>query len=120
MPEPAAAAQDLWNDLQPLLDQALSRLPDKYRVAIVLCDLEGKTRKDAARQLAVPEGTLAARLARGRVILAKRLVRHGLAVSGGSLAAVLAQNAASASAPISVVCFTIKAASLFAVGQSAA
>jgi RNA polymerase sigma factor (sigma-70 family) len=120
MPEPAVMERDLWADLQPLLDQELSGLPDKYRVAIVLCDLEGMTRKEAARQLAVPEGTLAARLARGRVMLAKRLGRHGLAVSGGALAAVLAQNAASASAPTSVVCSTIKAASLFAAGQAAA
>src|SRR5262249_12112875 len=45
MPEPAATEHDLWHDLRPLLDQELSRLPDRYRVAIVLCDLEGKTRK---------------------------------------------------------------------------
>jgi RNA polymerase sigma factor (sigma-70 family) len=120
MPEPAVTDQEFLNDLQPLLDQELSRLPDKYRVAIVLCELEGKTRKEAARQLGVPEGTLAARLARGRVMLAKRLARHGLAVSSGSLAAVLAPNAASASAPTSVVSSTIKAASLFAAGQAAA
>jgi RNA polymerase sigma factor (sigma-70 family) len=119
MPEPAVTEQDLWDDLQPLLDQELSRLPDKYRVAIILCDLEGKTRKEAARQLGVPEGTLAARLARGRGMLARRLARHGLAVSAGSLAAVLAQHTASASAPASVVGPTIQAASLFAAGQAA-
>src|SRR5262249_51822197 len=99
MPQPAGTEKDLWKDLQPLLDQELSRLPDKYRVAIVLCELEEKTRKEAARQLGVPEGTLAAQLARGRVMLAKRLARHGLSVSAGSLAAVLAENAVSASAP---------------------
>jgi RNA polymerase sigma factor (sigma-70 family) len=120
MPEPAVTEQDLWHDLQPLLDQELSRLPDIYRVAIVLCDLEGKTRKEAARQLGVPEGTLAARVARGRVMLAKRLARNGMAVSGGALAAALAQNAASASVPTSVVFSTIKAAGLFAAGQAAA
>jgi RNA polymerase sigma factor (sigma-70 family) len=120
MPEPATIGPDLWNDVQPLLDQELSRLPDKYRVAIVLCDLEGKTRKEAARQLGVPEGTLAARVARGRVMLAKRLARHGLAVSGAALGAMLGQDAASAGVPTLVVSSAIKAASLFAAGQTAA
>jgi hypothetical protein len=95
-------------------------LPDKYRFPIVLCDLEGKTRKDAARQRGVPEGTLVARVARGRVMLGKRLARHGLAVSGGALGAMLAQNVASAGVPTSMVSNTIKAESLFAAGQTAA
>src|SRR5262249_43886820 len=120
MPEPQAPEQDTWNDLQPLLDQELSRLPDKYRVAVVLCDLEGKTRKEAAHQLGWPEGTLAGRLTRGRAMLARRLARHGLAVSGGALAAVFSQEAASAGVPTSVVASTIKAASMFAAGQVAA
>jgi RNA polymerase sigma factor (sigma-70 family) len=120
MPEPAAAEPDLWHDLQPLLDQELSRLPDKYRIAVVLCDLEGKTRKEAARQLGVPEGTLAARVARARVMLAKRLARQGLALAGGALGMMLAQKAASAGAPTSVASSTIHAASLVAAGQPAA
>jgi RNA polymerase sigma factor (sigma-70 family) len=119
MPEPEATEQGLWGDLQPLLDEELSRLPDKYRLAIVLCDLEGKTRKEAARQLGLPDGTVASRLMRGRALLAKRLARHGLAVSGGALAAVLAQNVASAGVPASVVSATIEAATLLAAGQVA-
>jgi RNA polymerase sigma factor (sigma-70 family) len=54
MPELAMTEQDLWDDLQPVLDQELGSLSEKYRVAIILCDLEGKTRKEAARQLGVP------------------------------------------------------------------
>jgi RNA polymerase sigma factor (sigma-70 family) len=119
-PEPAVKELDLCRDLLPVLDQELSRLPDKYRVAIVLCDLEGKTRKEAARQLGCPEGTLAARLTRGRVMLAKRLTRRGVVLSGGALAAVLSQQAASAVVPASVVVSTIKAASLLAAGKAAA
>ena len=120
MPEPQAPEPDVGRDLQPVLDQELSRLPDIYRVAIVLCDLEGKTRKEAARQLGCPEGTLAARLARARALLAKRLARHGLPVSGGAVAAALAPKVAVAGVPPAVLSSTIRAATLFAAGQAVA
>jgi RNA polymerase sigma factor (sigma-70 family) len=120
MPEPAAGRQRLWDELEPLLDQELGRLPDKYRAVLVLCDLEGKTRKEAARHFHLPEGTVGSRLATARALLAKRLARHGPAVSGAALAAALAQNAASANAPAAVVDATILAASLVGAGQTAA
>jgi RNA polymerase sigma factor (sigma-70 family) len=119
MPEAAVIEHNLWNDLQPLLDHELSRLPNKYRVAIVLCDLEGKTRKEVALRLGLPEGTVGSRLARARTMLAKRLAQHGLALSSGALAAALSQNVGSASVPTSVLSSTIKAATVFAAGQSA-
>jgi RNA polymerase sigma-70 factor (ECF subfamily) len=113
------APEELWRQLLPLLDEELSRLPDKYRAPLVLCELEGRTVKEAARQLGCPQGTAASRLARGRVLLAKRLARHGLALSGGALAAVLSRNAASAAAPAPLVTSTVKAAALFAAGRAA-
>jgi RNA polymerase sigma factor (sigma-70 family) len=120
MPEPALEQHQRSDDLQFLLDQELSRLPDKYRAVIVLCDLEGKTRKEAARHFHLPEGTIASRLATARAMLAKRLARHGCGVSGAALAAVLAQGMASAALPASVAASTIRAASLFAAGRAAA
>lgn len=119
MPEPPAFEQDLWSDLQPLLDQELSRLPDKYRMPVILCDLEGKTYLEAAQQIGCPAGTLAARLSRARTMLAKRLTRHGLAISSGTLAVLMSERATSASVPILVVTSTIKAASLLTVGRLA-
>jgi hypothetical protein len=121
MPETAAALEpDQWSNLERLLDQELCRLPDKYRVAIVLCDLEEKTYKEAACQLEIPEGTLSTRLRTARTMLAKRLARHRLAVSSGALAAVMSRQAASACVPPSVASCTIKVASLFAAGHAAA
>ncbi len=119
MPEPAVTPQDPWFDLQPLLDQELNGLPEKYRLPILLCDLEGRSIKEATEQLGWPQGTVAGRLARGRKMLAKRLTRRGLVFSGGSLAAVLARNAASAAVPASLLGVTVNATS-FGVGGNPA
>lgn len=120
MPEAQAPEPDVWNDLQLLLDQELRRLPDKYRIAILLCDLGGRTRKEAAVQLGLPEGTLAGHLTRGRAMLAKRLSRRGIALSSVALTIVLTQKAASATVPTSVMNSSIKAVTSVAAGQTAA
>jgi RNA polymerase sigma factor (sigma-70 family) len=120
MPDTEAVQQDQWLDVKPLLDQELNRLPDIYRTVVVLCDLEGRTRKEVARKPGVPEGTVAGRLARARAMLAKRFTERGVTLSGGVLAAVLARNVACGGVPNSVVSSTIKAASLLAAGQVAA
>jgi RNA polymerase sigma factor (sigma-70 family) len=119
MPEPGKDRSDDREELQKLLDQELSALPDKYRLPVVLCDLTGRTRKDVAAQLKIPEGTLSSRLATAHQMLAKRLARHGLVVSGGSLAALLVPNATSAGVPTSVVASTILAATLVAASKGA-
>src|SRR5205814_862333 len=79
---------------------------------------EGKTRKQAAGQLGLPEGTVAGRLARAPKMLAKRLTRRGIALSAGALASLLAQQAAAAVLPASVASSTIKAIALGAAGQA--
>jgi len=80
-------------DWLPLLDRELERLPEKYRVPIVLCDLEGRTRREVARQLKLPDGTLSNRLATGRRMLGRRLARHGVALSAGALTSALLADA---------------------------
>jgi RNA polymerase sigma factor (sigma-70 family) len=119
MPEPAAVVREDWDDARELLDQELGRLPEKYRVPLVLCELEGKTHKEAARQLGWPEGTVAGRLSRGRAMLAERLKRRGVQLSGSLLAAILSQQAA-AGVPAALLGSTIEAARLMLAGKAAA
>jgi RNA polymerase sigma factor (sigma-70 family) len=118
MPHPEVAPPQA-QDWRPVLDRELDALPDKYRVPVVLCDLEGKTRREAARQLGLSEGTLSSQLTRGRRLLARRLTRQGLALSGGALAAALAEGV-SAAVPQVLMSSTVEAAVLIAAGQAAA
>jgi RNA polymerase sigma factor (sigma-70 family) len=117
MPEPQASAGSLPADWQELFDQELSRLPDKYRIVVIVCDLEGKSGKEAARQLGWPEGSVWGRLARGRAMLTKRLARHGPLLPSALLAAELSRNAASACLPAALMSATIRAA-VIAAGQT--
>jgi RNA polymerase sigma factor (sigma-70 family) len=109
---------ETWLEMQSVIDGELAKLPEKYRVPVVACELQGKTIKEAARHLGWPEGTVATRLYRGRLLLAQRLSRRGIGLSGGALAAVLAQNFAAASVSAPLVRATVRAAALYAVGQA--
>jgi hypothetical protein len=117
-PEPAVPELEEGNDVNYLLHQALTGLPDKFRASLILCYLEGKTRTEAARQMGVPEGTLAAWLARARAMLAKRLTRRGMALPASALTAALVQSTASAAVPDSLASSTIQASLLLAAGQT--
>jgi RNA polymerase sigma-70 factor (ECF subfamily) len=83
VPEPA--------DWRPLLHAELERLPERYRLPLVLCYLEGHSTEEAARRLACPVGTVKVRLLRGRARLRGRLERRGLTLSAAALATALNQ-----------------------------
>jgi RNA polymerase sigma factor (sigma-70 family) len=122
LPEVAVAdptEEAVWRDLRPVLDEELSRLPDKYRTAVVLCDLEGRTHEEAAQSLGCPRETVTTRLTRARARLRGRLLQRGLTLSGGLLAAVLAEQAAPAAVPAGLEDLTRQAALRFAAGQAA-
>jgi RNA polymerase sigma factor (sigma-70 family) len=85
--EHAEASLDPARDeLRRLVHQELAALPERYRMPILLCDLHGLTRAEAARALGCPPGTVAGRLARGREQLRKQLTRRGVTLTSACFA----------------------------------
>jgi len=80
-------------ELRRVLDEEIGRLPERFRSAVVLCYLEGKSVDEAAMLLGCPRGTVASRLARARERLRVRLVGRGLALTA-ALAILTQANAA--------------------------
>ncbi len=81
-------------ELLGILDEEVSRLPETYRLPVVLCYLQGRTAAEAARLLGWTAGSVRGRLERGRARLQRRLTRRGLAVPAGLLCVALAAPSA--------------------------
>ena len=89
----------LPRDMQPILDEEISHLPERYRVPLILCYLEGHTQAEVAPRLGWPRGTVATRLSRSLDRLRTRFRRRGLLLPTGLLASALAPHCASAAVP---------------------
>src|SRR5437870_8091823 len=107
-------------EAQAILDQELTRLPDKNRAPLVLCCLEGATRDEAARQLGWSASLVKSRLEEARTRLRGRLVRRGLTLPAALTAALLAEGVAPGAGPAALATATVKAALLTAAGQAKA
>jgi RNA polymerase sigma factor (sigma-70 family) len=117
---PAAPSPDLLaREARVVLDEEVSRLPDKYRLPVVLCYLEGLTNEEAARRLACPHGTVLSRLSRAREQLRGALTRRGFALPAALLAGLLGEASARA-APAGTLEKLLKAGPLFRTGTLSA
>ncbi|HEV3443370.1 MAG TPA: sigma-70 family RNA polymerase sigma factor [Gemmataceae bacterium] len=104
-------------ELLTIIDGEIQRLPERYRLPLILCCLDGRSLEEAARQLGWTSGSVKGRLERGRARLHDRLVRRGLTLSAG-MAAIEASRAAAPAAVIGrLVARTVPGALAFGVGQ---
>ena len=96
----------LRDGLEAVIHEEVNRLPPRYRIAVVLCDLEGRSHEQAARHMGCAVGTVKSRLARGREKLRGRLVRRGLAPE----TCVVAAGAGRLAVPPALVEATVRSA----------
>jgi RNA polymerase sigma factor (sigma-70 family) len=107
-------------ELLAALDEEVTHLPAKFRAAVVLCDLEGKTYEEAARHLDCALGTLKSRLASGRKRLRCRLMRRGFAPAAVTVVADIAKSSARAAVPARLSEITLSAALSSSTGRAVA
>src|SRR5262249_19286905 len=105
-------------DHGPVLHEEIRRLPEKLRVPVVLCYLEGLTHDQAAHQLGWPVGTVRTRLSQGRDRLRDRLSRRGLGPAIGASGPFPASEAAWAAESGSLASATVRQAIQFASGEA--
>jgi RNA polymerase sigma factor (sigma-70 family) len=104
-------------ELLAVFDEEVERLPERYRLPLLLCCLEGRTQEEAARQLGWTRGAVKGRLERGRALLHDRLAGRGLGLSA-ALAALEASRATAGRLPAGFLAATLRGAATFALGAS--
>jgi RNA polymerase sigma factor (sigma-70 family) len=118
---PESAEVDLsWREVRGLIDEELQRLPEKQRLPLVLCYLEGLTQDEASRRLGWPRGTLKRRLEAGRERLRLRLTRRGVTLGAGLFAVALTESASRAVVPIMLRSATVRTSMEFLTHKTAA
>jgi RNA polymerase sigma factor (sigma-70 family) len=100
-------------ELLAALDEDVRRLPETFRLPVLLCCLEGKTQEEAARQLGWTPGSVKGRLERGRARLHARLVKRGLSLALTLAALEVARGGARAGVPAALAATTVRAGLAF-------
>jgi RNA polymerase sigma factor (sigma-70 family) len=107
-------------ELRAVLDDEVSRLPEKFKAPLVLCDIEGRTHEEAAGQLGCPLGTVKSRLTWARRRLRSRLVRRGLAPSAITFWAGVTAQSTTTAVPPALTGATVRCAQRFVEARAGA
>jgi len=105
-------------DINFMVLRELNGMPEKYRQALVLFHLEERSLEEVAGLFSCPVSTIGNRLARGRDLLKKRLVRRGMLVSTTALSGAFAGMTTAAPVPTGFAAATAQAALVFAAGKT--
>ena len=106
-----------WNEIKHVLDEELDRLPEKYRLPLILFHLEGWPLDEIAELTNSNSSTVGTRLRRGREMLRKGIVRRGITIETATLIAAIGIHAGATALSASFVSATAHSASLFAAGK---
>src|SRR5262245_224369 len=106
-----------WEEVKPILDEELARLPERAQRLLVLCYLEEKTHAQAAAELGLPLGSMARHLEQARELLRRRLVRRGVTVPAVLFGVLLAATAQGAGVPAVLLVHTLAVARAITAGS---
>ena len=104
---PFEAVGTVWE--QQVLDEELQRLPESWREALVLHELEGLSCRETAERLGLTLTAVEGRLKRGRKELKHRLLRRGIGVAAVMAAVQTTQAGAAAAPSVDLIAATVHA-----------
>jgi RNA polymerase sigma-70 factor (ECF subfamily) len=90
------AIEVTWNDLIPLVDEAIDTLPDDLRDPVVAHFLEDRTHREISESVNLKRETVTYRIKKGVEQIRAKLDRKGVVISSASLVGLLEANGASA------------------------
>jgi len=120
MPRAEHLDEHTWQELRPIIDEEIGRLPEKYQAPLILCYLEGKSQEKAAKELGLAKGTVARRLGSGREMLRRQLIRRGVTLSAGVLTTALCDKVMGARVAALLTVKTVQAAAGVIAGKAVA